>query len=68
MALAKGRNQAEAVRGPQWRPTRLDGISAAADGAMSVQLLAGRERQRPGAGDIRPPMAGCLKRHACPGG
>jgi hypothetical protein len=59
MALARGRHQPAALRGPQWRQAPLNGISVA--GATGLVFLAGRGPQRPWTeGGIQTPRAGCL--------
>jgi hypothetical protein len=61
MAIAQGRYQPDALRGPQWRQAPLTGIRMAGARVKGLQLLAGRGPQRPGAGGgIQLPMAGCL--------
>jgi hypothetical protein len=43
-----GLYQLDAMHGPQWRHTRLSGVRIADVGFRGVQVLAGRDRRRPG--------------------
>ena len=53
--------QLDAMRGPQWRHTRLNGVRMADVGFRGAQVLAGRDRRRPGPADgIHAPIAAGL--------
>jgi hypothetical protein len=51
MALTQDLYQPDALRGPQWRQSRLNGVSMAGAGVTGIQLLAGPAWRRPGAAD-----------------
>ena len=56
-----GLYQLDAMRGPQWRHTRLNGLRMADVGFRGVQVLAGRGLRRPGPAEgIHAPMAAGL--------
>jgi hypothetical protein len=61
MAFTQGRYQPDVLRGPQWRPVPLAGITMAGAGIEGLRLTAAPGAQRPGAvGGIQAPAAGCL--------
>ncbi len=61
MAFTQGRYQPGVLRGPQWRPAPLAGITMAGAGSEGRQLTAAPGAQRPAAGGgIQAPAAGCL--------
>lgn len=51
MAFTQGFEQADALRGPRWRRSRLNGLSMAGAGITGVQRWSGPGRRRPRAAD-----------------
>ena len=64
MALARGRYQPDALRGPQRRQAPLNGITMAGAEVKGGQLIAGPDLSGPmPGGAIEAPMAGRLSGH-----